>query len=311
RLQLYTRWRWLLAGFVSLSLVSALFTFWYPMTGMRVFLAPAAACLVMSHIALILVRSGREPRLAQWVAAAIIQLFALTQGLAAVIAVNLGDTPGGLVYELYHMVNFGLMPTLFIAMGISVIFLLATDLATRLADIARIDSLTGVSNRRGFLEASESARSYCGRIGKPLSLLLADIDHFKCINDRYGHSAGDQALIHFATVLRESLRTEDVLGRIGGEEFAVILSGKSNSEAEVVAARFRAALRQRPARFGNVEITMSASFGIAQWQENDDIGALFKRADQALYQAKGAGRDAVFVAPMLAEVPATMRIWPG
>ncbi|TXS94030.1 GGDEF domain-containing protein [Parahaliea maris] len=296
RLQLHTDWRLLLAAYTLLSVTSAAVTLWDPVISIRTALAPGFTFLAMTHIALALVRSSREPRLAQLVAAVIHQLFGLTQGLAAAIALNLDSGSRDFMYQLYSMVNFGLMPTLFIALGISVIFLLATDLAGRLNTMSLTDSLTGLNNRRGFMVATEGLWARCRRSNKPLTLLLADIDYFKRINDRYGHAMGDRALQHFARILRESVRLEDALGRIGGEEFAVTLGEMTSAEAESIAARFRAALRRQPMRYGSLELDLRASFGIAEWQEKDDIASLLKRADIALYDAKASGRDAVIVA---------------
>lgn len=296
RLQLHTDWRLLGGGFALLSLASAVVTLGQPMPGIRTALAPGFTFLAMTHIALALVRSAREPRLAQLVAAVIHLIFGLSQGLAAAIALNIRGDADQFMVQLYGAVNFGFMPTLFIALGISVIFLLATDLAGRLNTMALMDSLTGLNNRRGFMLATEGLWARCRRGNKPLTLLLADIDYFKRINDRYGHAMGDRALQHFARILRESVRLEDVIGRIGGEEFAVTLGEMTSAEAETIAARFRAALRRQPLRHGSLELDLRASFGIAQWQDKDDLASLLKRADIALYDAKAAGRDAVMVA---------------
>ncbi|TXS94394.1 GGDEF domain-containing protein [Parahaliea aestuarii] len=295
RLNLHTDWRYLLACYTVLSLLSAVFIHLYPLDSVRTALAPGFTFLAMTHIAMVLLRSTREPRLAQWVAAVIHLLFGLTQGLSAAIALNLDSDSREAMTQLYNTVNFGLMPTLFIALGISVIFLLATDLASRLSTMALVDSLTQLNNRRGYLLATESLWARCRRNNKPLSLMIADIDYFKRINDRYGHSIGDRALQHFARILRESVRVEDALGRIGGEEFAVTFGEKNSAEVEAIATRFRAALAREPLCYGSVELELRASFGIAEWQDKDDLASLLKRADIALYEAKAAGRDAVMV----------------
>lgn len=295
RLQLPTQRRRLTAVFVSLALVSAVCTYWYPVFAIRTAIAPGFTCLAMVHITFILVRENKAPRLAQWVAAAIHLLFGLTQGLTAAIALRLEPGSTQALFQLYSAVNFGLMPTLFIALGISVIFLLATDMAQRLKALALRDALTGLYNRRGFLGATHSLWARCRRRERPLTLLLVDIDYFKRVNDRYGHSFGDRALQHFAQVLQDGVRTEDVLGRIGGEEFAITLGEMGSGEAEQVAGRIREALRERPVTIGGEALCLRASIGIAQWQAGDDFAALQKRADMALYEAKAAGRDAIII----------------
>jgi len=281
--------------FAGLSLVSALVTFGNPAIAVRTAIAPGFSFLVMTHVAFILVREANEPRLAQHVAAAIHLLFGITQGLAAAIAVNFRSEPNQELYALYNAVNFGLMPTLFVAMGVSVIFLLATDLARRLSTMALRDYLTGLNNRRGYLAATETLLAHCQRREHALTILLVDIDYFKRINDRYGHSIGDRALQHFTRILQESVRAEDVLGRIGGEEFAVTLAEMGCAEAELIAARIRQGLCDQPMMCGRDELPMRASFGLAQWQELDDIAEVIRRADVALYQAKASGRDAIVV----------------
>ncbi|MBN7796361.1 diguanylate cyclase [Parahaliea mediterranea] len=295
RLGLETRRRRLTLAFLVLSLLSAVFVYWYPTLGLRAAIAPAFTFLAMTHIAVILVREGKEPRLAQAVAAVVHLLFGLTQGLAAAIALRLGQGPEPELVKLYSAVNFAFMPTLFIALGISAIFLLATDLSQRLGTMALRDVLTGLYNRRGFLAATESLWARCRRKEQPLSLMLVDIDYFKRINDRYGHSFGDRALQHFAQILRDSIRAEDALGRIGGEEFAVTLGEMTSGEAERVANRIRDLLATRRLVCGRHEVFLKASFGIAQWEEKDDIAILIKRADIALYEAKASGRDAIMI----------------
>lgn len=295
RLGLATRRRNLTAIFVALSLLSALFTAWYPVLGIRTALAPGVAFLAMSHIAVVLLRYSEPPRLAAVVSAVIHLLFGLTQGAAAAIALSLNDQNVEVLKQLYAMVNFGLMPTLFVALGISVIFLLATDLSRRLHAQALRDELTGVNNRRGFMTATESLWAHCDRRSEPLTILLADIDYFKHVNDEYGHSFGDKALQHFARVMADSVRAEDVLGRIGGEEFAVTMGEMTREEAQTVAARIRSELFDRPVINGSNKVWLRASFGIAQREEGDGIDSLLKRSDIALYAAKAGGRDRAII----------------
>lgn len=268
----------------------------WPVVSLRVALAPALTFLAMTHIAVILIRFGREPRLAQVVAALVHFLFGLTQGLAAAIALNFGNDPAPELVNAYTMVNFALMPSFFVAMGISVIFLLATDLSSRLRVLALSDQLTGVANRRGFIEASVRLLAQCRRRRKCLTLILVDIDFFKRVNDRYGHGIGDRALQHFAALLQQSVRAGDVVGRVGGEEFALTLGEMDCIESEAVAVRIQQALEVQPLRVGRIEIHLKASFGIAQMREAEDVLQLMQRADGALYEAKAVGRNAIIIA---------------
>jgi diguanylate cyclase (GGDEF)-like protein len=280
----------------TLLLAQVLFTLLVPRMDVRVALAPGFACLALCHVAWILLRHGPEPRLAQQVAAVVNLLFALAQGLAALIALQFGTEATQEQRDLYNLVNFALMPTFFVAMGVTVIFLLATDLATRLRQQAVTDSLTGMSNRRGFMQLAGRLFGLARRQDQPLTLVLADLDFFKRINDRYGHSVGDRTLVHFARTLARCLRSEEVSARIGGEEFAVLLAGEE-ADACTLIDRLREAMRAHPLEEGGSRILLTASFGVAQRSGEESVETLLMRADEALYRAKGAGRDTLVIAP--------------
>jgi len=295
RLRLATPGWLMVLTWILLNLVSITSLYILPDQALRTAIAPGFACLGMTAITLLLVRHGPRPRLAQNFAAAVHLLFGLTQGAAAIVAMSLGEAASPMAVQTYSWVNFTLMPSLFVAMGISVIFLLATDLAYRLRVLALTDALTQVGNRRGFISNSLGALARANRNGAPLTLILCDIDYFKHINDQYGHTVGDRALQHFARVVLDSVRSGDIVGRIGGEEFAVCLEAHSVDQARVVAERVRGTLAARPLLVGGQPVPLTASYGISTWQDGDDISALLQRADVALYKAKGAGRDAIHV----------------
>lgn len=281
--------------FAGLLLAQLVFTVFVPRIDIRVALAPGFAGLAFLHVAWILLRYGPEPRLAQRVAAGVHLLFGIAQGLAAGIALQFGIEPSPLQRDAYNVVNFALMPSFFVAMGITAIFLLGTDLATRLRQLAVTDSLTGLSNRRGFMQSAARLLAQAQRRPQKLTLVIADLDFFKKINDSFGHSVGDLALSHFAVTLTRGLRGEDVAGRIGGEEFAVLLLGDVD-DAQQVVSRLRDMMAENPMRVGDEVVSFSASFGIAEWLQETDIEDLLIRADRALYQAKGAGRNTVVLA---------------
>lgn len=156
------------------------------------------------------------------------------------------------------------------------------------------DDLTGLTNRRSFFEAGVGEVERCARLGLPLALLMFDADHFKAINDTHGHAAGDGVLRHLADTLSASFREGDTIARLGGEEFAVLLPGTSAAEAHMAAERVCAALRERRARIGPLEIPCTVSVGLAHGVgAGDDLDGLLMRADAALYAAKAAGRDRV------------------
>ncbi len=161
--------------------------------------------------------------------------------------------------------------------------------------LATIDSLTELYNRRHFIEQANKEYSRAKRYNLSLTLISIDIDHFKSINDNFGHPAGDKVLVAVSKQLQESLRQTDVLARIGGEEFSILLPETSTDDALVFAERLRKAQSQlRISGDWQGEIQLSVSIGISSYQANDiEFDALFSRADKALYQAKHAGRNQV------------------
>jgi|GEM_PF-1876429 len=173
-------------------------------------------------------------------------------------------------------------------------------LEEQLRALATSDSLTGAANRRHFVDLAQRERERALRRGSPLSLCLFDADHFKNVNDQYGHVAGDHVLSAMAAAARGALRVSDVLGRLGGEEFAMLLPDTDLAGALVVAERVRAAVATTEVQSGEVRandaprsIRVTISVGVAERHGDEPIEALLKRADRALYAAKDLGRDCV------------------
>jgi diguanylate cyclase (GGDEF)-like protein len=152
--------------------------------------------------------------------------------------------------------------------------------------LADIDMLTQVPNRRRFEELTARVVGRPGTQAKAV-LMLFDIDHFKRINDTFGHSAGDEALRIVARTTRETLRTRDVLGRIGGDEFMLLLPGASVDDALQIAERIT---RRLEAQRKTTKLPLSLSFGVVKFEAGEPIESAQKRADQALYEAKRQGR---------------------
>lgn len=175
----------------------------------------------------------------------------------------------------------------------------AEEAGEQLRAIAFVDPLTGAYNRRAFFEAAEREVLRASRYGHPLSVLVADLDRFKSINDRYGHAAGDMALCNFVTSARQILRDCDVLGRMGGEEFGILLPETGAEAAALAAERLRAALQNVPVSAQGEIFTVTVSIGIAQQAVGrESFEEALERADKALYQAKELGRDRIETAPM-------------
>ncbi|NTV36071.1 MAG: diguanylate cyclase, partial [Anaerolineaceae bacterium] len=171
------------------------------------------------------------------------------------------------------------------------------QLYEEIQQLAITDDLTGVLNRRGLFTqgAHETERSL--RFSRPLCALMLDIDHFKFVNDRYGHPAGDQILKQLAGKCRKCIREVDVLGRYGGEEFVILLLECEIDKAEKIAERIRAAIEATHFQSTNEEISITISIGVAAMKpEIKDFEKLVSLADQALYQAKQKGRNNVATA---------------
>lgn len=158
---------------------------------------------------------------------------------------------------------------------------------------ATTDALTGVRSRGYFMTAMERELSRARRHGHRLSMLLIDLDHFKQVNDRYGHDAGDAVLREVARMGLETLRDSDLFARIGGEEFAALLPDAPQADAVRVCERLCAAIAALRVQHGQDELSITVSAGVAELEAGDDFAALYKRADQALYQAKHQGRNRV------------------
>lgn len=153
------------------------------------------------------------------------------------------------------------------------------------------DSLTGLNNRGAFDLGLKREIDLAHRQHLPLSLIILDIDHFKAVNDKYGHSSGDLALQQLAQSITETMRLSDISFRYGGEEFTLILSNTSGKSAQIVAERLRKAVANLHCSDGSRTFGLTISLGIAQLALGESDTSLFDRADQALYQAKKSGRN--------------------
>jgi len=153
------------------------------------------------------------------------------------------------------------------------------------------DALTGVGNRNALDQALTRELELARRTQQPLSLLMLDLDHFKRINDRFGHSVGDDVLRQTARTLGNSLRSMDMVFRFGGEEFCVLLSATDHDAARIVAERLRAAVEAQSEKAGAIPLPVTLSLGLATLRDVESPRCLLLRADRALYKAKAEGRN--------------------
>lgn len=161
-------------------------------------------------------------------------------------------------------------------------------------EMAITDPLTGLHNRRYIASRLRQAMESANHGGAPVSLLIADIDHFKAINDRFGHEGGDRVLRCFAERLLRDLRALDLAARYGGEEFVIVMPGAGKAEARIAAERLRASIAAEPFLVGDAQSTpVTVSIGYAQARTGEDADTLLRRADEALYIAKDGGRNRI------------------
>jgi len=166
-------------------------------------------------------------------------------------------------------------------------------LEREMRELATYDSLTGLLNRRAFFNSASMFCEFAEREGMPISFVILDLDNFKSINDSYGHQAGDSVLIAFAKSVKSVVRKSDIVGRIGGEEFAFLLPDTSESAAVEFTERLHHVIRHSVVSYDHHSISYTVSMGIVSLvpDRSDDIDLIYKNADQSLYIAKEEGRN--------------------
>ena len=171
------------------------------------------------------------------------------------------------------------------------------NLEKEMRTLATFDSLTGLLSRRAFFHDAKSFINFSEREKTPFSVIALDLDKFKNINDRYGHSAGDQVLKHFATTIKTIMRKGDLIGRIGGEEFALLLPNVSEDAAWILSERLHHAIRESIINHDHSSIKYTVSMGLVSLssKEADNIENILKKADQSLYLAKETGRNRTMI----------------
>jgi diguanylate cyclase (GGDEF)-like protein len=230
-------------------------------------------------------------------------------GFVLMLPILLGDLlhpHDGLFAGSIWVTVFAIELVLYAVGTVFVIFMLVSErTVTAHKTAASTDPLTGMFNRRGFAEATSRVIESEANAGRPVTAMIFDIDHFKSINDRFGHPAGDEILKLFATIVASSLRISDLSGRVGGEEFAALLPC-SLEEGVVVAERVREAFENSGIVVDNGPVDTTVSVGVAGGPAGTELEVLLAAADTALYQAKRAGRNRVEAAE---ELPLSLENW--
>lgn len=170
------------------------------------------------------------------------------------------------------------------------------DLNESLQALSGLDFLTGLANRRSMMEALAAEQGRAGRSREPLAVLMCDVDHFKVVNDTYGHAVGDEVLRTLARTLHDALRRYDQCARWGGEEFLVLLPGTDLQGAQEVAEKLRREAGGIVVEASDgTRVSVTLSVGVAQLEAEESVDSVLRRADAAMYDAKRAGRDRVEV----------------
>lgn len=289
----YARWRRMLFPLTALALLAYYVA---PLAGagpreLGIMLSLMIA-LFSGAMAGALLRPGRAASALQRIIGINNLVFAAAMALRACFShAGLGVVGGapGLVQSVAYLAGYLLM----IVNGFGFLLLCKEKDDRAMALLATIDSLTGLVNRRAFFERTESARLLAARLRSPMSLMMLDLDHFKSLNDRFGHAAGDAALCVFSATAQASLREHDIMGRLGGEEFALVMPGTCLSGALQAAERLRLAVQGARLAGPEEAYAMTVSIGVVTIEPGEHINAALARADHALYAAKSAGRNRV------------------
>ncbi len=288
----------LLLGTFAVSLVASVMLQDLPRGSfLRMFLYQAPFAL-MQAIGLVIVLKARSrrplDRVLEWFLA-ISALQYLAKPFLATGFGGSGPTPQDYLNTTYAMISQSMGAVLVVAMGLLLLTALALDVVKQITARSETDLISGLLNRRGFEERMAEVSRNCRSNSLPVSLIFCDLDHFKAVNDTYGHAIGDRVIRVFAETLRANAASDHVLGRIGGEEFAIILPGSNLGAARLYAEAVRTAFAEATLADLPAPMRFTASFGVAEIDCGETQSAFMARADMALYEAKRSGRDCVRV----------------
>lgn len=285
-------------GVAVLSAAAVYFTVARPQPGVRFLLLGLMAGVCFILTARTLAHGGFRRFPARYLFAATVGahgVFVLVRPLAFALVLPAQPGNGALLSALSYVVVLESTAAL-VLIGFGAVMLTNEFITNELRHLAEVDPLTSVFNRRAFLTLLDKAISSAQRTQKPLPVLVLDLDHFKQINDTRGHQGGDDVLRHFVRVAQRCLRKEDVMGRLGGEEFGIFLPNADRAGALAVAERLRALVESTPAHAGAGQpVGLTVSIGVALAGPGDAPDTALQRADEAMYLAKQYGRNRVEV----------------
>jgi diguanylate cyclase (GGDEF)-like protein len=274
------------------------FTYLQPDTRARIVVSSAAmALLVVQPVAALIAAVPGEGRRARLFTAACLVGVGLVTLARAVWSIQRGPNADLLAPDFVQFASNLLFAVFAVLATLGVVWIEIEKLRADLARLAMIDPLTAILNRRAFMLEYERELSRCVREKTGLALAIFDLDHFKDVNDTHGHLVGDKVLRRVADTLRASLRGHDVIGRYGGEEYALLMPGADTAAALAGTERARLAVGERPIQVGSLRIPITVSAGVAaDGSAGADWESLLRSADAALYEAKRSGRNRVVAA---------------
>ncbi|MEH6685574.1 MAG: GGDEF domain-containing protein [Qipengyuania sp.] len=285
---------WILAGMLTPVMLMLPYG-----TGARTLLYHLPYFTMQVLMTWIVIRSGRRmllDRLLVFVSSAA----ALSYLAKPLIAWRIGgaDTPQNYLASDYAAISQSLGSVILIALALVLLLVMMRDMTIEMIARSETDPLSGLRNRRGFEVHGEQMVADAIHSHQPLTLVTVDIDRFKTINDRFGHPVGDKVIIAVAKLLSSATGEGDLVARLGGEEFALVLAGQEIEQAARSAELMRQRVQTELSRaVGNAQV-VSASFGLAQLSPDEALSSLARRSDLALYEAKNTGRNKVSLAPL-------------
>ncbi|WP_259461635.1 GGDEF domain-containing protein [Paraburkholderia fungorum] len=291
-----THWPVLTASLLPLGAALVYWRYAFDSIPIRVLVTALFGAVVCLAISLLVFRHRPSGRAAYpyWVTAVMALLFAICQVARGIYFMTLDGVSSPQMFAstgsvILLVAAAAIMPTL----SMSAMMMVHNVLLADAREAANRDFLTGALSRKGFEAIARTRLREAGRNGSPVSLLIVDLDHFKSINDTFGHAGGDTVLREFVRVTQMELRRSDVFGRLGGEEFAVLLPATEPDDVQRLAERLRTAVSAKPVITATGPCTYSVSGGIANWRPGETLDHLSTRADNALYEAKRSGRNRV------------------
>jgi len=285
-------------GWLIVALGFILITYWTLVTPdqvARIVVFSAILALQYFRISQYLFRTlPKHGRQSQAFTAGVIAIFSVSSAARAVLTLMEKEMDDYFVPSNVQSVSMLFYMVTYLAATLGIMWMEIQRLKIDLVRLATIDGLTGILNRRALLDASEREISRCNRSGEIFGFAMFDLDGFKRINDSHGHLVGDKVLRLFADTLRSVVRPHDILGRYGGEEFALMMPGINKAAAGTIVERCRQAVEKQSIEHEGSTIKVTVSAGVTAFGEDRrDLETLIKAADAALYKAKASGRNCV------------------